>query len=169
MSEENGSTQNEYTLKKYGLLLKEQGINVQPQPESANVVETMIVNKNDLLKACEILKEHDEASFDLLVSVSAVDKIKDKIIESVYHLFSTKYHHKVVLKVLLNRKDPVVPSVISFWGTADWHERECYDLMGVVFENHPNLERLLMPADWIGFPLRKDYKLEDERLVWNER
>lgn len=168
MTDDN-KTQNDLSLKKVGLLLQKQGFNVDPYAEAKDVVETVIINKNELLQVCQFLKCNEETSFDLLVSVSAVDKIDDATMETVYHLFSTKYYNKIVLKVILKRKDPVVPSVCTIWATADWHERECYDLMGVVFSDHPNLERLLMPSDWIGFPLRKDYKQEDERLVWNER
>ena len=60
-------------------------------------------------------------------------------------------------------------SVFSVWITADWHERECFDLMGITFENHPSLKRILMPDSWEGYPLRKDYVQDDKRLTWNQR
>ena len=86
--------------------------------------------------------------------------------EVVYHLFSMKHKHSLVLKVILPRwKDdkpgelPEVPSVSGLWSTADWHEREVYDLSGVYFTGHPNLRRILCPEDWVGHPLRKDYEM----------
>ena len=86
--------------------------------------------------------------------------------EIVYHLFSMKHKHSLVLKVILPRwkegrpgELPEVPSVSGIWSTADWHEREVYDLNGVYFTGHPNLRRILCPEDWVGHPLRKDYEM----------
>lgn len=76
----------------------------------------------------------------------------------VYHLSSVKTRDKIALKVRLPLDDPRLPSVASVWGVADWHEREAYDLFGIVFEGHPNLRRILLPDDWVGHPLRKDYE-----------
>ena len=73
--------------------------------------------------------------------------------------FSTTKHHRVRLKVLLNEDDPLVPSVTGIWRTANWHERETYDLFGVIFDNHPDLRRILLPDDWQGHALRKDFPL----------
>lgn len=157
------------TLKRVGLFLKEKGITVKPLPESTDVVETIQVEKKDLLKVSRLLKEDKDTLFDLLISVSAVDKIDEGLLESVYHLFSTKYYHMLVMKVQTSKEKPSIPSVVSIWTTADWHERESYDLMGITYDGHPDLKRILMPADWIGYPLRKDYTMNDERLVWNER
>lgn len=167
MSNDDNSTP--LTLKKIGLFLKENGVCVQPLQESANVVETFLIETKQLIKACELLKNNKDMKFDLLVSISGVDKPDENIIESVYHLFSTEYHHKVVVKVKAPRDNPVVPSVTNIWITADWHERETFDLLGIKYDNHPNMKRLLMPDDWIGYPLRKDYIENDERLIWNKR
>ncbi|MEW5819290.1 MAG: NADH-quinone oxidoreductase subunit C [Cyanobacteriota bacterium] len=157
------------TLKKIGLFLKENGVSVQPLQESANVVETFLIETKQLIKTCELLKNNKDMKFDLLVSISGVDKPDENSIESVYHLFSTEYHHKVVVKAKAPRDNPVVPSVTNLWITADWHERETFDLLGIKYDNHPNMKRLLMPDDWIGYPLRKDYIENDERLIWNKR
>ncbi|MGD9581821.1 MAG: NADH-quinone oxidoreductase subunit C [Vampirovibrionia bacterium] len=169
MSEDQNTNNTELTLKRIGIFLKEKGLSVQPLPESSDVVETILIDKTNLLQACQILKDDKDMVFDLLISVSAVDRIEEKVFELVYHLFSTKYHHKVILKVKIDRDKPSVHTVSTVWITADWHERETYDLMGIEFENHPNLTRLLMPSDWKGHPLRKDYVQDDERLIWNER
>jgi len=79
----------------------------------------------------------------------------------VYNLFSMKHRHKIALRVDLPRDNPRVPSVESVWRTADWHEREAYDLFGIHFEGHPDLRRILCPDDWEGYPLRKDYVVQE--------
>lgn len=136
-----------------------------------------------LVPVCEFLKSHEQLQFDMLNCISAVDyfhsdekKAKkagwDPHIEVVYHLSSTKVNpatelkHWLVLKVSLPRwKDdvegqlPEVPSVAHLWRTADWHEREVFDLSGVHFSGHPDLRRILCPEDWVGYPLRKDYEM----------
>jgi NADH-quinone oxidoreductase subunit C len=123
---------------------------------------------------------HDEPSlvFDYLHCITAVDYLqtdpKRKIegeprIEVLYHLSSMTHRHRLVLKVVLPRwKDgvagqlPELPSVADVWRTAEWHEREVYDLSGVHFMGHPDLRRILCPEDWVGHPLRKDYQMPTE-------
>jgi NADH-quinone oxidoreductase subunit C len=78
----------------------------------------------------------------------------------VYHLFSLRHGHRLRVKVSLGGEDPVIDSVVSVWETADWHERECFDLFGIRFRNHPDLRRILLPEDFEGHPLRKDFPLE---------
>ncbi len=80
--------------------------------------------------------------------------------EVVYHLFSLRHGHRLRVKVPLGGEDPVIDSVVSVWETADWHERECFDLFGIRFRNHPDLRRILLPEDFEGHPLRKDFPLE---------
>ena len=102
--------------------------------------------------------------FDLLSCISGVDypeREEGPEIEVVYHLDSTVNHHGLTIKVKLPRSDPRVASVEEIWRTADWHERETYDLVGVVFEGHHNLVRILCAEDWVGHPLRKDYEPPD--------
>jgi len=105
----------------------------------------------------------DEATlrFDLLSAISGVDYPERSAIEVVYCLDSTAHNHWLVLKVSLPRQDPRVRTVENIWRTADWHERETYDLVGVVFEGHHNLVRILCPEDWEGHPLRKDYVMPE--------
>jgi NADH-quinone oxidoreductase subunit C len=81
--------------------------------------------------------------------------------EVVYNLYSIPFDHHLMIKVILPRENPAVDSVSAIWKTADWHEREVCDMYGITFRNHPDLRRILMPADWEGFPLRKDYKHQE--------
>ena len=95
--------------------------------------------------------------FDFLQNLTAVDWIKDERIELVYHLWSYARRQERVVRIDLPRAQPEAPSVADVWRAADWYEREQFDLFGVVFTGHPDLRRILMPADWVGHPMRKDY------------
>jgi len=108
------------------------------------------------------LKTAPEFHFDYLECVTGIDFPDDKKIHVVYHLYSYAKKHRAVLKVLLDRDDPVVPTISSVWPAANWQERECFDLLGVLFDGHPDLRRILLPDDWEGHPLRKDYAEGDE-------
>ncbi len=109
----------------------------------------------------EHLKNDPELKFESLKLITGVDYPPDQI-QSVYHLSSYEHDHEAVLKVKLDRNNPSIASVMDLWPAADWHERETYDMLGIVFQGHANLRRILCPEDWIGFPLRKDYKQPDE-------
>jgi NADH-quinone oxidoreductase subunit C len=148
-----------------GQLLEAQKLSIKPLGEDGYGIEMIEVESQDLLAVGKFLKEDRRCQFDLLVSVSGVDRKTHR--EVVYHLYSLETHKKLVLKV--TAVNDRVPSLMSVWNAADWHERETYDLYGVLFDGHPNLTRILMPTDWIGHPLRKDYVVNDPRLVWNER
>jgi NADH-quinone oxidoreductase subunit C len=102
------------------------------------------------------LKREPELSFDSLQCLSAVD-YKEHM-EVVYHLFSMRHRHKFVFKAKLTRENPRVATVEGVWRGANWHEREAYDMMGIVFEGHSDPRRILCPDDWEGWPLRKDYE-----------
>jgi NADH-quinone oxidoreductase subunit C len=134
------------------------------------------VEPADLVDACRFLRDDARLRFDLLNCVSGVDYLEpdpkkaakagfEPHLEVVYHLSSFAHKHRFVLKVLLPRwkgdkpgELPELPSVTSLWRTADWHEREVYDLCGVWFTGHPDLTRILLSDDWVGHPLRKDYE-----------
>lgn len=133
----------------------------------------IIIPENQIDVVCLFLRNNSDLMFDSLVNLSAVDdfngtKIKDDqgnevmqggTISIYYHLESIKFKHKLLLKVITNRDNPEVNSVTSVWNSANWHEREAYDMFGVKFKNHPDLRRILMPYDWeFGYPLRKDYQ-----------
>ncbi len=104
-------------------------------------------------------KLEPDLAFDNLMCLSAVDYNKETPprIEIVYHLFSYEHRHAFVLKVMLPRENPALPTVEGVWGVANWHEREAYDLFGVVFTGHSDMRRILLPDDWEGHPLRKDW------------
>ena len=110
---------------------------------------------------CRFVAADPAFALDYLSFVTGVDYPEQKRIEVVYHLFSSQHRHELLLKVRVPRDDPRVESVTSIWRGADWHEREAYDLLGIVFEGHPNLRRIMMTDDWVGHPLRKDYIYED--------
>jgi NADH-quinone oxidoreductase subunit C len=103
----------------------------------------------------EYLRDSDLMAFDYLSCLSGVDAVPNLAV--IYHLYSLKHNHKIVLRVEVTREQPGVKSVAQLWRTADWHEREAYDMYGLQFIGHPDLRRILLPDDWEGFPLRKDY------------
>jgi NADH-quinone oxidoreductase subunit C len=135
------------------------------------------VSPAGLLEVCRYLKSEPDLQFDMLNCITGVDYFEpdpkkaakagwEPHLEVVYHLSSTVKKHTLVLKVMLPRWKgdqpghlPEVPSLAGVWRTADWHEREVFDLSGVNFTDHPDLRRILCPEDWVGYPLRKDYEM----------
>ena len=122
---------------------------------------TVIVPREHIASICSHLKTAPEAKFDFLADICGVDRgvEEEPRFEVNYHLFSTTKHHRLRLKVVLNEDDAHVPTVTSVWRTANWHERETFDLMGIIFDGHPDLRRILLPDDWQGHALRKDFPL----------
>lgn len=117
---------------------------------------TVVVSPRSLYKIAEFLKSTPEIDLDYLTNLTAVDYID--YFEVVYHLTSLEHNHSLVLKTrCYEREKPIVPSVINLWRAADFQEREAYDLMGITFEGHPNLKRLLLWEGFSGHPLRRDY------------
>jgi NADH-quinone oxidoreductase subunit C len=118
----------------------------------------------DLVAICQELYQNDQLYFDMLSCITGIDNGEEAgTMEVIYNLYSISNEQSVMLKVMLDRNKeneamPSIPTVIHIWKTADWHEREIFDLLGIEFTNHPDLRRILMPADWEGHPLRKDYK-----------
>ncbi len=115
-----------------------------------------VVDPAALFEVCMFLKSDERLLMDHLELLGGVD-YKDRI-EVVYVLYSMLQRHRYALKVKLPRENPRVQTVESLWGVASWHEREAFDMLGVVFEGHSDLRRILCPDDWEGYPLRKDYK-----------
>jgi len=143
----------------YDLLVATFGEIVSDFTEEAAIKEPFCrVVPERLVEVARTLRDHPSLRFDFLECVTAVDWPKTQSIEVVYHFFSYTHRHTFVVKVRLGREAPTVPSLTSLWDSADWLEREQYDLMGVTFAGHPDLRRLLLPEDWQGYPLRKDYQ-----------
>jgi NADH-quinone oxidoreductase subunit C len=120
----------------------------------------LVIKREKFIDVCRYLKTDPEMNFDYLSCVSGVDDTQT--FWSVYHLYSIPKNHNCILKVDCTKDDPWVPSVVSIWPTANWHEREAYDLYGIRYEGHPDLRRILLPEDWEGHPLRKDYDFPEE-------
>ncbi len=108
----------------------------------------------------QYLRDDERLKFDYMSSLSGVDYNNGKF-GVVYHLTSMSLKHKIVLKAICTKENPHVQSVAEVWRTADWHEREAFDLIGILFDGHPDLRRILLPYDWEGYPLRKDYKVPE--------
>ena len=120
-----------------------------------------------LIEVATVLKEDPRFDFKLLHCLSGVD-YPDHL-TSVVHLYSIEKRHKLVLKTDCPKDHPVIPSLAEVWKAANWHERESFDLVGIEYEGHPNLRRILLSEDWEGHPLRKDYKLPDDSLFpWED-
>jgi NADH-quinone oxidoreductase subunit C len=117
----------------------------------------LVVDAEAIVEVCRVLHDDPDLGFDALSNQSGVDYKEQGYIEVVYHLFSYLHRHAIVLKVRTPRDNAVIPTVEGVWKAANWLEREIYDLLGVTFTNHSDLRRLLMPEDWVGYPLRKDF------------
>lgn len=122
-----------------------------------------------LLDVMIYLKNSDQWAFDYLVDLTCLDYLGDeKRLCMVYHLYSHKFVRLIRVKARA-AVDGMVPSVSSVWRTADWLEREAYDMFGVEFSGHPDLRRILLPDDWLGYPLRKDYDIKLQDQAWIRR
>jgi NADH-quinone oxidoreductase subunit C len=116
----------------------------------------------DIVNVCRALHEDPSAYFDSLSCITGIDNgPENATMEVVYNLYSIPFGHHLMLKTVLPREKPEVNSIAGIWRTADWHERELFDMFGIVVKGHPDLRRILMPADWEGYPLRKDYKHQE--------
>ena len=114
------------------------------------------VKAERLVEVCAYLRDDPSLRMNFLQCLTAVDN--KEVLTTVYHLYAYPHRHSFVFKVDVARESPVCPSVSAIWSTADWLERESFDLMGIRYTGHPDLRRILMPDDWEGHPLRKDYK-----------
>lgn len=121
---------------------------------------TIVVPKDRIVEICRFLKEDAELQFDLLADLCGIDMYTPtKRFGVIYNLFSLKKKLRVRLKTFAEEAEPRVPTVTCVWGTANWHERETFDMFGIVFEGHPDLRRVYMPEDFEHHPLRKDFPL----------
>ncbi|MEJ8803705.1 NADH-quinone oxidoreductase subunit C [Pontibacter sp. H249] len=128
----------------------------------------LVLQTERLPEICLELHDNELTFFDFLSCITGIDNGPEAgTMEVAYNLYSIPYNHHLMLKVQVPRNNtpeqsiPAVPTVSHIWRTADWHEREVFDLLGIYFTNHPDMRRILCAADWEGHPLRKDYKLQD--------
>lgn len=120
------------------------------------------IHPGDLKSVCRHLHQNPSVFFDMLSCISVVDNGPERgTLELIYNLYSIPFNHHLALKVIVPRDQSEVDSVEDVWKTANWHEREAYDMFGIKFKGHPDLRRILLPADWDGHPLRKDYKQQE--------
>jgi NADH-quinone oxidoreductase subunit C len=121
---------------------------------------TIVVKKTDVVPICDFLKRDPDLHFDFLEDLCGVDVYTPgERFQVVYHLYSYKNKFRLRLKITVEEDDLKVPTVSGVWSTANWHEREVYDMFGIVFEGHPDLRRLYMPEEFEYYPLRKDFPL----------
>lgn len=116
-----------------------------------------VISPERLVEVCQFLKTDPALHFDFLEDLTATDHPKESLIRVVYHFYSYKFRHSFKAKVELPRALPEVDTVETVWKAANWLEREVFDLFGVTFRGHSDLRRIMMPDDWVGTPLRKDY------------
>ncbi len=129
---------------------------------------TVLVRPSEIVRVCRHLKEDPDLRYDFLSDLTAIDRFRDHPrFEVVYHLYSLQCAQRIRLKTQLDEGESAI-SVTSVWSTADWHEREVYDMFGIAFEGHPDLRRILMPEGWEGHPLRKDYPVQASPKWWEE-
>lgn len=113
-------------------------------------------------RVAEFVAGDPEIALDFLLCLTGIDYVGDDKLACVYDIRSAKHGHEFAFKVFTDRDNPVIPSVADLWPAADWHEREAFDLLGIDFPGHPDLRRILLPEDWVGHPLRKDYEFPRE-------
>jgi len=124
----------------------------------AKIDPFVTVKAGKIVEICRFAKAEAGLEFDYCEDITGIDWPARSLIEIVYHLYSLQQRHQIVLKVEADRGQPSVPSVEGVWKAANWLEREIYDMLGVDFVGHPDMRRILLPDDWVGHPLRKDYQ-----------
>jgi NADH-quinone oxidoreductase subunit C len=123
-----------------------------------NGTTAFYIDKDEILNVCRILK--NDLRFDMLVDAVSVDRFRKKDrFEMIYNLISIDNNDRLFIKIKLDTKNPEMESLTRIWGSANWYEREAYDMMGINFKNHPDLRRMYMPEDYEYYPLRKDFPL----------
>jgi NADH-quinone oxidoreductase subunit C len=144
------------------LIIKESCKHGEPVALPSSSPQGFRINAEDLVSVCRSLHGNSATYFDMLSCVTGIDNGAEVgTMEVAYNLYSIPFNLHLLLTVTLPREKAEVDSVSEIWKTADWHEREVFDMYGIVFKNHPDLRRILMPADWEGHPLRKDYKHQE--------
>ncbi len=130
---------------------------------------SVTLKKERIVEIGRYVHDDPELSFDYLRDVCGVDYMgkKEKRFEVVYHLYSMRHRHMVRLKAEVGEENAGIDSVTPVWVGANWHEREAFDMYGIIFNGHPDLRRVLLPEDWEGYPLRKDYPVKGPEKEWS--
>ncbi len=144
------------------LLQKQIGSDINLEVAENSYPEALMVPAEYIKAICQLLHKNEQCYYDMLSCLTGLDNgLEANTLEVVYNLYSIPYDRSLMLKVVLDRENPEIDSVVDIWRTAEWHEREAFDLIGVKFLGHPDLRRILLPADWEGHPLRKDYQHQE--------
>jgi NADH-quinone oxidoreductase subunit C len=150
------------------LLSEKFGSDVIIEVQTGGLQPALIIKPDSIVPVCQELRDNKNTWFDFLSCLTGIDHgVENNQFSVVYHLASIPHKYQLVLKVIIDhdRSLDSLPSFISVsevWKTAEWHEREAFDLLGIHFEGHPDLRRILLPDDWEGYPLRKDYSAAEE-------
>ena len=130
--------------------------------------ETVVIHRDDLLSVCEFLRDDEACKYEMMVDLTAVDLLeqnKSPRFEMVYHFKSLSHGKRIRVKVRLEESDSNIDSIHHLWKAVDWYERECFDMFGIHFNNHPDLRRILMYDQFEGHPLRKDYPMDRQQPI----
>jgi NADH-quinone oxidoreductase subunit C len=123
--------------------------------------DTAVVKKEDILSICTYLRDDEALLYNFMMDLTVVDYLgKEPRFEVVYHLYSLKYNRRVRIKARISESDTCIDSIVPIWISANWFEREAFDMYGIVFNGHPELKRLLLYEGFEGHPLRKDYPIK---------
>ncbi len=150
------------------LLINKFGADVIVDEQTAGLQPALVIDPDQMVNVCMELRDNEQTYFDFLACLTGVDfGVEENKFAVVYHLASIPFKSQLTLKVVKvhDRSSDILPSfksVSAVWKTAEWHEREAYDLTGISFEGNPDLRRILLPDDWDGYPLRKDYVAAEE-------
>jgi NADH-quinone oxidoreductase subunit C len=126
---------------------------------------TVVIRRESLVELCRFLKEDDQLQYEYLSDLCGVDWLPgEPRFEVVYNLYSIKNNTRIRIKVPVHSSDCRVPTVTGIWQTANWHERETHDMFGIRFEGHPGLCKILLPDEFVGYPLRKDYPVSGKQV-----
>jgi len=139
----------EYIIKEYAPYLE------STQEDKLNKIN---IKKTNMVTFMQHMNTDKALVFDILLDHTAIDHVDNNNMEVIYYLYSTKYNHNLMLSIMLPRTNPKVHTVSNIWAISEWLEREVYDFFGILYINHKDLRRIFLEDDWIGFPLRKDYK-----------
>ena len=128
--------------------------------------ETVVIERDFLEKVCQFLRDDSRCAFEIMIDITSVDGLEINMkprFEVVYHFKSLTHASRIRIKVPLEEDDCKIASISHIWESADWYERECFDMFGIIFEGHPDLRRILMYEEFEGHPLRKDYPIDKQQ------